>query len=92
VLDALVRWARRRGHPWWRRGEPTPAQVARVARAQDATSTAVWAEAIQAAAFGPNPPLEGQEEALAEPRAQPLAATDQAGADEEEKPSHAARR
>jgi hypothetical protein len=92
LLDALVRWARRRGHPWWRRGEPTPAQVAREARAQGATSTLVWAEAIQAAAFGPNPPLEGQEETLAEPRAQPSAATDPGGAAEEETPSHAARR
>ncbi|MBN1607551.1 MAG: hypothetical protein JW940_13020 [Polyangiaceae bacterium] len=92
LLDSLVRWARRRGHPWWRRGEPTPAQVAREARARDATTTAVWAEAIQAAAFGPTPPLEGQEEALAEPRAQALAPTEPAGGVEEETPSHAARR
>jgi hypothetical protein len=92
LLDALVRWARRRGHPWWRRGEPTPAQVAREARAQGATSTAVWAEAIQAAAFGPNPPLEGQEEALAEPRARPLPAMDPAGDNKEETPSDAPRR
>jgi hypothetical protein len=92
LVDALVRWARRRGHPWWRRGEPTPAQVAREARAQGAASTAAWAEAIQTAAFGPNPPLDGQEEALAEPRAQPIATAAPAGGVEEETRSPAARR
>lgn len=92
LLDALVRWARRRGHPWWRRGEPTPGQVAREARLQAATSTAVWAEAIQTAAFGPNPPLEGQDEALTEPRARELGTTDPLEGIEQETPFGATRR
>ena len=67
LLDRLVAWARHRGPPWWTRAEPTPAQIAKNARARGATPTALWADAIEKAAFGPDPPDETQEVELAEP-------------------------
>lgn len=67
LLDELVRWARRRGHPWWAPGEPTPAQVAREAEAQRAPETVRWARAVEQAAFGPDAPPERLEQELAAP-------------------------
>jgi hypothetical protein len=73
LLDDLVRWARRRGHPWWVPAEPTPAHVAHEAEAQRAPETARWARAVQEAAFGPDPPSERTERALSAPSRVPEA-------------------
>lgn len=53
VLDAFVAWAKRRGRPFDARPEPTPAHVRRVAGNDFATAR--WADALERAAFGPEP-------------------------------------
>jgi hypothetical protein len=53
LLDALVRTARRAGGPW--KADPTPAQIASGARAAGQLATVDWAQAVEGAAFGPEP-------------------------------------
>jgi hypothetical protein len=59
LLDRLVGWAKRRGPPFDVRPEPTPGHVRRAAARDE--GAAQWAEAVEAAAFGP-----GDVDALAE--------------------------
>jgi hypothetical protein len=63
LLDRLVDWARRMGRPWWPAGhEPTPHDLARVAERQQAVRVATWAEAVERAAYGPDPVDEPEEQ------------------------------
>jgi len=67
ILDRLVSWAERVGHPWfWGSAEPTPGHVARVARERGDAGVAAWAEAAEAAAFGAEPVDSVRERAVAE--------------------------
>ncbi|OQB17291.1 MAG: hypothetical protein BWY17_01065 [Deltaproteobacteria bacterium ADurb.Bin207] len=52
LIDRLVHWARDRGKPWYREPEPTPGQIAKVARAHHGNEVAVWAEQVERRAFG----------------------------------------
>lgn len=61
LLERLVDWARRRGRPWSGRAEPTPAEVARIAREQSARDVEAWAQAVERAAYGPEAVDEGRE-------------------------------
>jgi hypothetical protein len=61
LLERLVEWAGRMGRPWSDRGEPTPGHVARVARERRANEVADWAQAVERAAYGPEPPDELEE-------------------------------
>jgi hypothetical protein len=56
LLGRLVDWALRAGRPWTQPGDPTPGHVARVARARHAQDVEGWAESVENAAFGPEPP------------------------------------
>lgn len=56
LLQRLVDWARRRGQPWSDGSDPTPGQVAAMARARQEPAVAAWAEAVEHAAFGPTAP------------------------------------
>jgi hypothetical protein len=51
LLQRLVRWAAAMGPPWHHESEPTPAQIADVARRRGDGATERWAQAIEAAAF-----------------------------------------
>ncbi len=67
ILDRLVGWAERVGRPWfWGAAEPTPGQLARVARERGEAGVAAWAEAAEAAAFGADPVDASREQAVAE--------------------------
>jgi hypothetical protein len=61
LLERLVDWAARMGRPWNERSEPTPGHVARVARERRAGDVADWAQAVEKAAYGPEPPDEIEE-------------------------------
>jgi hypothetical protein len=61
LLERLVEWAGRRGRPWADKGEPTPGHVARIARDRRARDVEAWAQAVERAAYGPEPPDEGEE-------------------------------
>ncbi len=52
LLDRLIAWARERGAPYDKVGEPTPAQVAGSAASD--SMTALWARKVERAAFGPD--------------------------------------
>jgi len=55
LLQRLIDWARRAGKPWDQAPEPTPGQVARVARSQPRRhEVAAWAENLERKAFGPD--------------------------------------
>jgi Domain of unknown function (DUF4129) len=56
LLDRLVTWAVRRGRPWHDGSDPTPGQVARAAENHGAPQVREWAEAVERAAYGPEPP------------------------------------
>jgi hypothetical protein len=63
LLDRLVNWARRVGRPWWTgRQEPTPAEVAAIGRRNETENVARWAEAVERAAYGPDPVDEAEEQ------------------------------
>ncbi len=62
ILRRFVDWARRRGGPFFAPPEPTPAQV-RKAGARDPELVA-WAQAVEAAAFGPRDVGETTEQQL----------------------------
>lgn len=66
VLRRLVRWARGIGAPWFRGGDPTPAEIASLAARRGDARTARWAESVQAAAYGQAPVDEAVESALRE--------------------------
>ena len=51
LLASLVKWAKKKGHPYDIRPEPTPGHVKRVGSSQQ--DTVRWAEAVERAAFGP---------------------------------------
>jgi hypothetical protein len=74
LVDRLVRWARRAGKPWHQEPDPTPGHVARVARGQRGDAVALWAERVEAGAFGPDPVDYRSEKEVRdmEPRGQPL--------------------
>ncbi len=61
VLARLVAWAERRGPPWKPKADPTPAQVAQTARERRDGATRNWAQNVERAAFGPNPPDAAEE-------------------------------
>ncbi|MDX2051119.1 MAG: hypothetical protein SFV15_01930 [Polyangiaceae bacterium] len=63
LLDGLVLWAQRRGRPWNRPGDPTPGYVGRIAERHLSPDVVAWAEAVEAAAFGPIPVDEEKENA-----------------------------
>ncbi|HEY3236660.1 MAG TPA: hypothetical protein VGJ84_18215, partial [Polyangiaceae bacterium] len=64
LLARLIDWAHRRGRPWARPPETTPGHVARVAQRRDAGGIAAWAESVESAAFGPEPPDENRARAI----------------------------
>jgi hypothetical protein len=66
LLERLVDWARRRGSPWANGDEPTPGDLATVARDQREPAIAEWAQEVEAAAYGPEPPDEPREAAIRE--------------------------
>lgn len=71
LLDRLVAWARRRGGRFDQRPEPTPAHVRGAAVSEP--RVAVWASAVERAAFGPDPVddrAEGDVDRLAPPDAE----------------------
>lgn len=55
LLDRLVDWATRQGRPWAAAGQPTPGHVARIAARRQSPEIAGWADAVEQAAYGPNP-------------------------------------
>jgi hypothetical protein len=61
LLDRLVSWSSRAGRTWNKRGEPTPFEIADVARRRQKTDVATWAVAVGEAAFGVAPPDERRE-------------------------------
>jgi hypothetical protein len=61
LLDRLVGWASRAGRPWARRKEPTPLEIAEVARHRREPEVAGWAAEVDEAAYGPRPPDERRE-------------------------------
>jgi hypothetical protein len=63
ILDRLVEWARLRGKPYDVRPEPTPAHVRKASSI--GSPPAKWAEAVESAAFGPDP-VDGRIEAEVE--------------------------
>jgi hypothetical protein len=60
LLDRLVEWARMKGRPFDQKPEPTPGHVRRAA--PGGSPPARWAEAVESAAFGPEP-VDGRIEA-----------------------------
>jgi hypothetical protein len=68
LLDRLVSWSRRAGRPWSHpsrgSGEPTPFEVAELARRRRQGDVATWAAAVGEAAFGIAPPDERREAEL----------------------------
>jgi hypothetical protein len=66
LLGRLVDWAGRMGRPWTLPGEPTPGHVAKVAAARRAADVEGWAEAVEAAAYGPETPDAEAEERIRE--------------------------
>lgn len=56
LLERLVRWAERAGAPWSNRSDPTPGQVAGEAQRRGAEHVKRWADAVEAAAYGPEAP------------------------------------
>lgn len=56
LLERLVAWAKQRGGSWQGRDEPTPGQVARAAERHEAPLVREWAQAVERAAYGPEPP------------------------------------
>lgn len=62
LLDLLVSWARQRGRPWTDPIEPTPAQIAQVARSQANVAAERWALEVEQAAYGVAPPDETREQ------------------------------
>jgi hypothetical protein len=68
LLDRLVSWSRRAGRPWSHpsrgSGEPTPFEVAELARRRRQGEVAAWASAVGEAAFGIAPPDELREAEL----------------------------
>jgi len=71
LLDRLVAWTTQAGRPFARKAEPTPHEVAQVARRERREDVEAWASAVNEAAFGPSPPDERADEALR--RAEPPA-------------------
>jgi hypothetical protein len=55
LIGRLVAWAERRGRPWAVLGEPTPGHVAGVANREQKDEVKEWAQAVEAAAYGPGP-------------------------------------
>jgi hypothetical protein len=73
LLERLVEWATRRGVPWKTVGDATPGHVVRLGRRRRAEDVVRWAEAVEQAAFGPEPPDETREQSIRarEPRWSP---------------------
>lgn len=65
LLARLVDWATRMGKPWSIPGEATPGHVATVAAERRADDVVLWADAVEQAAFGPEPPDAATEERVA---------------------------
>jgi hypothetical protein len=66
LLGRLAHWASRQA-PFRRgRAEPTPAEVARVARRWQRPEVAEWARAVESAAYGPTPVDDRVERAVQE--------------------------
>jgi hypothetical protein len=64
LLERLVEWSRRRGRPWSDVGEPTPGHIAKIAKDRRARDVEGWAQAVERAAYGPEPPDETAESAV----------------------------
>jgi hypothetical protein len=64
LLERLVAWADRAGRPWARKNEPTPLEIAEVARHRERPDVAAWAAAVGEAAYGDKPPDERREHDL----------------------------
>lgn len=62
LLSRLIDWAGRRGPPFSVPNEPTPGELALVARRLERDDVARWASAVEVASFGPNP-IGSEEEA-----------------------------
>jgi hypothetical protein len=56
LLARLVEWATRMGRPWQSQVDPTPGHVVRVAKSRRADDVGEWAEEVERAAFGQEPP------------------------------------
>jgi hypothetical protein len=61
LLSRLTRWAHQKPSFGRARAEPTPGEVERHARRARHEEVADWAQAVEAAAFGPVPVDEGAE-------------------------------
>jgi len=62
LLERLVSWANRAGGLWVsRRREPTPLEIAELARRRQDENAAEWAAQVAEAAYGPSPPDERRE-------------------------------
>ncbi|HMA93626.1 MAG TPA: carboxypeptidase-like regulatory domain-containing protein, partial [Polyangiaceae bacterium] len=67
VLDRLVSWTKRRGHPFDSKAEPTPDWVAEVAHSKGQHEVETWAKAVSNAAFGASPPSDSEQPELTPP-------------------------
>ncbi len=70
LLDGLVAWARHADRAWSGPGDPTPGHLADAARKRGQDTVANWAEAVEQAAYGADPPDEAtmREIEASEPR------------------------
>lgn len=64
LLERLGRWVERRGAPYSRPLDPTPAEVAEAGERQGDHAVAEWARGIENAAYGPAPPSAHEEQSL----------------------------
>lgn len=67
LLERLVSWTKRRGHPFDSKAEPTPDWVAEVAHSKRQPEVEAWAKAVSNAAFGATPPVDAEQPDLTPP-------------------------
>jgi hypothetical protein len=65
LVERLVAWTVRAGRPWAQTPEPTPLELAQVARRRRHGLIADWASAVADAAYGREPPDEAREAEIA---------------------------
>lgn len=66
LVDRLVDWTRRQGKPWNQEGEATPEQIRGLAKELRQRDVAAWANAVEVAAYGADPPEAADEEHVRE--------------------------
>jgi len=60
LLDRLVAWTKRSGHPFDSKAEPTPDWIAEIARTKGHPAIEAWARSVSAAAFGEAAPEDAE--------------------------------